>query len=245
MSESKGRVWCLFVAILATLMATAVDARELVAVGTAYTGDGDRLLYREFYYLYPNDGRAEVIYRNDNDRAIAEKVLHYGRTVAAPSFEQRDLRTGEILAAQWRGDTVRLSRRDAAGDSLQTRRIEPASDLVIDAGFDNFIRHHFQRLLDGRTLRFDFALPAHLTTVAMRVRRHSCEDGKGKNRVCFRVSAGNWMVRLLASSVDLEYDRTSRRLLTFRGVSNIAAADGGSQQVVIRYRYLPQLAQSK
>lgn len=225
------------------LLAAAVHAGDLVAVGTAYDSDGKRVLYREYYYLYPRDGRAEVIYRNDSDREIVEKVLHIGRTTVAPSFEQRDLRTGEVLAAQWRGDVVQLARRDHSDDDLRTRRVDPTGKMVIDAGFDNFIRQHFARLLDGDTLEFDFALPARLTTVVLQVRQRSCDDGD--DRVCFRVSADNWMARLLSTPIDLEYDLDRRRLLTFRGVSNIAAADGSSQHVVIRYRYLRQQARSQ
>lgn len=223
------------------LFAGAAHARELVAVGTAYGGDGDRMVYREYHYRDSRDRRAEVIYRNDSDREIAAKVLDFSRA-AAPSFRQRDLRSGEILAAQWRGDELRLLRRDGADQPLKTRQLDPAADVVIDAGFDNFIRHHFPQLLDGKTLQFEFALPARLTMVSMQVRRHRCAGGDRASRVCFRVAARNWMVRMLASPIDLEYDRASRRLLTFRGLSNIAAADGGGQNVIIRYRYPQQPA---
>ncbi|MCK7574735.1 MAG: hypothetical protein MZV65_01690 [Chromatiales bacterium] len=45
------------------------------------------------------------------------------------------------------------------------------------------------------------------------------------------------MLRLFAPKLEVRYDRDTRRLLSYRGASNLLSADQGVQNVTITYRY--------
>jgi hypothetical protein len=48
----------------------------------------------------------------------------------------------------------------------------------------------------------------------------------------------SFLLRLLAPAIEAEYERSTGRLLRYRGVSNLAGPDGETLQVDIRYREL-------
>jgi hypothetical protein len=50
--------------------------------------------------------------------------------------------------------------------------------------------------------------------------------------------AASFLLRLLAPAIEAEYERSTGRLLRYRGVSNLAGPDGETLQVDIRYREL-------
>jgi hypothetical protein len=52
-----------------------------------------------------------------------------------------------------------------------------------------------------------------------------------------RVEIDSWVLRLFAGSLDVEYDRASRRLLRYRGLSNLTDARGDNPEVEITYAY--------
>ena len=56
-------------------------------------------------------------------------------------------------------------------------------------------------------------------------------------QVCLQIELDSWLLGMLVDPFELTYDRGSRRLLRFTGVSNLKDGEGQSQQVDIHYRY--------
>ena len=50
----------------------------------------------------------------------------------------------------------------------------------------------------------------------------------------------SWILRLLAPTLEVDYDRATRRLLRYRGPSNLADASGNNPEVEIAYTYLEE-----
>ena len=199
--------------LLATLL-WAAHGNAMNAVGKAYGVEDGELRYREIHRCTSNGNRCTVEYEDPAGELFARKVVDYRASLQGPSLEMQDLR---------RGETVRVQ-----GDL--------GEDVVVDAGFDHYVRLRWEQLARGDTVRFAFLVAgrdAPLDMAASRLDSQSCPP----MRVCFRVALDNWLLSRLVSPISLEYDERSRRLLQFRGVSNIRDVDGSSQQVRIEYSY--------
>ena len=61
-----------------------------------------------------------------------------------------------------------------------------------------------------------------------------------KEQVCLAVTLDGWLLSALLDPIRLVYD-SDRRLLQFRGISNIKDENGGSQKVEINYTYRNQI----
>ncbi|RLQ22436.1 hypothetical protein DWB85_07400 [Seongchinamella sediminis] len=192
----------------------AADAAAMNVIGSAYGVDDGELRYREIHQCSSDGDRCTVEYKNPAGEVFARKVVNYQDSLQAPSLEMQDLRHGE---------TVRIKGDDGG-------------ELVIDAGFDHYVRRRWQQLVDGDTVRFPFLVAGRDKPLDMTARK-AVGDDCPQGRMCFTVALDNWLLSRLVSPIWLEYDARDRRLLQFRGVSNIRDAEGRSQQVRIDYRY--------
>jgi hypothetical protein len=199
--------------------------------GVARAADGS-VAYVELHEVELSDGRvvrAETRYQRPDGRAIARLVSEYAPGSFAPEYEFRDLRTGAREAV----------RRDVEGFRLldgEREKLLPLPEdvpLVAGQGLDRYARAHLDALARGETLRVSLALPGRLDSYGFRLRGEPMEGGKV--RVFFEPSS--LILRILAPSLQGEYDLATRRLVRYVGMSNVAADDGSTQQVEIAYSY--------
>lgn len=219
------------------LFSTSAIAEEQVVVGEAHAVSSDKLLYVEKHRYLP-DGHHEVRYFTPDGEQFAHKELSYAVSEQAPSFTQiNDLR-GELIDVQDDGDYIKLRYREAEEGKVFKKRFKRTSKLLIDAGFDRYVKNNWSRLTsDASKLEIEYLVPSRTTTVGFEVSQTSCLAGTKSNAVCFAIAPQSWWVSLAVDPLIVAYDPSSRNLLRFTGRGNIADKDGQYQSVDIRYRY--------
>jgi hypothetical protein len=223
-------------ALLATALPAHAEAEEQVERfwGTARDGDG-LVLYQEEHVVRRAFGRllaATTVYTDADGLELARLETDFSRDPFAPAYEFRDARTGEVEAVEPRAGSVVLR----APRGTRTVRI-PASTgprLVSGQGLDRLVRDRLDALAAGEELVVEYAIPSRLDTYEFRIRG---QRGGGPDRMRVRVEFTSFVPRLLAPSLEVEYDRTTRRLLRYRGLSNLTGADGANPEVEITYAY--------
>ncbi|MDY7093570.1 MAG: hypothetical protein SX243_11430 [Acidobacteriota bacterium] len=180
---------------------------------------------------------ASVEYRKPGGEVFATKHLSYEAGVITPSFEMEDHRSGYREGAEVDGGEVLLFAQKPAKTVAEKERVELPATAVIDAGFAYFVTRHWDRLAAGETVPLDFAVPARQRFVAFRALK--TDGGAYQDRPALRVrmEPGNPVFRLLVDPIDLIFDRETRRLLVFEGLSNIEDDDGDSLDVRIVFDY--------
>lgn len=207
---------------------------SVYARGVASEPDSGRLLYCE-YHLPAQGEQRKVLYYSPQGFRIGEKVLS-GIDTPLPEVLQQDFRHGEMRAARRTGGQWELIYRERGGEQSGVEKLSPGQVDVIDAGFDKLVREHWESLARGDSVSFRFASPLHGRAITLRAQRHNCADGM-QDALCLRVDLAQPILRLFAGQLNLVYDRSSRRLRVFEGVSNLLNARGESQRVHIGYTY--------
>ena len=231
---------------LAAAQAASASQNPARAIGEAYDLNNDEFLYREVYCVNGEPDEVEVVYRNQSDNVIAHKTLDYRSGPVTPSFVQNNLYSGEVIEVRLRDDEVSMTVIDAVTAEPKKASAEPAGDklpVVIDAGFDEFVRQNWDALLTGEKKRFLFPFAEREKLLELRIRSASCSYPSDTDQ-CFRLELSNWFFRMLVAPIELGYDPVQRRLLRYRGLSNIGDGKGNGSVVDIRYDYqeLPELA---
>jgi len=219
-------------AALILLLAPGAAAADERFVGTARLAGG-RIAYVEEHEVRREAGRvvaAETLYLDAGGKAIARLRSDYARDPFAPDYRYEDLRTGEVEEVALLDGAVQLR----AGE--RQRRLPLGSlPLAAGQGLDRLARARLPELLRGEVLRVSLALPSRLQAYDFRIR---ALPGSSKgDRVRVRIEPASFLLRLLAPSIEADYDRETGRLLHYRGVSNVAGPDGEVQEVEIEYRY--------
>lgn len=221
------------------LLAPAVGAGVLRYEGLASDPASGAPLYRETHYLQDGASGPQqrlVMYRCiDSERYFARKQVRYREDAAQPEFELVDARQGyrEGLRANADADHeafVRSSRADAE----QTARLPSAASFVADAGFDEFVKRHWQKLESGEEVRFRFLVPADLDILGLKIRRHRNERIDGRDASVIRLSLSAWW-SFIAPHIDAYYDRETQVLLRYQGLSNLRGANGRNFPVRIEF----------
>ncbi|MEQ3692299.1 MAG: hypothetical protein ABNH16_16340 [Thalassolituus sp.] len=224
--------------------------------GTAYSLDNDQILYREDHTLTMKDGqpiKRTTLYYDADNQLFAEKNNRYrsqfnnsdsnnsgsnntgSDNSATPDFMLTDDRYGYSESMEQDGKRWRVEYKEPeeSGNKILSK---PDYTPVIDAGFDEFVRAHWNDLMEGDTVNFSFAVPSRLEWIDFRLIPLAQKDGT--LTVEMRLKS-RWIAWLL-DPVFLTYDIKSKRLLTYRGLTNIRTMNGDGIKAEIRYTYPPK-----
>ncbi|MBC53375.1 MAG: hypothetical protein CMQ34_06005 [Gammaproteobacteria bacterium] len=218
------------------------------AIGTAWSTDQSQVLYREVHFAEDPDLdlTTRVEYRRDNDEVFAEKDIDYSVSRTAPAIFQVDHRNNARIITRHPnpepGPVVELEVRPFDSDNVQTDTFDYEDGMIIDAGFDPFVRQHWERLTDGRRLTTEFLVPARMDTVRISISKTDNADCNfpAQDLHCFVIKPAG-LLRVVSWFVDpiyIAYDNASRRLLMFEGVSNLRDDAGEPRNALIHFEYL-------
>jgi len=183
------------------------------AEGKAYDRESGQLLYSEQHLCHISGDACSVHYFDPTGVLIASKKLDYRNSATSPALTIRDYRNGKKLT------------------------VEPAdADVVVDAGFDNFVREQWDVLDVGDPIRFRFQVTGFDSPLDMNIAR-SEETGCAGEELCLQVSIDSWLIGVFVGPIELSYSRSDRKLRRYSGISNIRDGGGELMDVDIFYEY--------
>jgi hypothetical protein len=227
-----GLLWALLMPAAAAAAAGA-GATLRYEEGVARNPDSGIEMYREQHWLRSEGGRPIerlVLYRCPNGIAFGRKQVDYRQSTTAPAFRFDDLRSGYVEGLRDDGSPRAFVR--PVGQELQKSADLSSKQLVVDAGFDEFVHNQWQALLTGRSLPIDFVVPSRLESIAFTVRSVGAAQVDGESAWVFRLRLDS-VIGWLAPHIDVSYSQQSRRLLRFEGLSNLRD-DAGRKQLTAR-----------
>lgn len=215
---------------LATGAAAAADAPTgsgavRYVEGKASAADG-HFMYTESHWLYDDGGNPSrlVLYRCPDGKPFARKIVHDDGSAQAPNFELDDGRTGYREGVRSAGGKREVFVRNDKSAKERTAALNTSPMPVIDAGFDAYIRAHWDKLgKDGDTL--PFLVPSRLGTLSFKVRRQGDIQINGHAARQYRLSLDS-MIGFALPHLDVAYDAKTHELLSFSGIANIRSSDG-------------------
>lgn len=204
--------------------------------GIAYDSDDDsQILYRENHsVIFKNDQlfSRSVQYVDHKGAVIATKDNQYADISYQPDFTLDDKRFSYQEKVQKNSNRWLVYLQEDK-EEQRTFIEEENYPLVIDAGFDEFVRTHWQELTNNQEVLFDFASAARQDIIGFRINALKKTDDTLTLEMSLRSSILSWLV----DPIQLEYDLANRRLRRYRGLSNIQDSDGDGQTVDITYYY--------
>jgi hypothetical protein len=241
MKDFSGRTKSHLVLCLLLVLAEPISAGSKTGetVGLAYDLKSDELLYSETHCVSEDGAEREVIYKDAESKLIASKQLDYSSGVTTPSFVQHNLYSSQFIEVAFEQGTVSMAIIDAdSRETLKSAQAQPSQKLpvVIDAGFDVFVRQNWDSLVSGESHEFQFPLADRERLVDLRIKPLGCSYLTQTDQ-CFRLDVANWFLRMLVKPIELGYDSERRRLTRFRGLSNIGDENGNGLVVDIKYDY--------
>ena len=235
--DARAALLTLLCALAAAAARPAAAGERVQYEGSAYDVDDGRLLYRESHYVdrtADGSGNRVVLYRCPDGAAFARKRIDYAGTSLVPDFEMVDARLGyrEGVRREGAARTVFVQRGPLREE--RTGPLPPVQGLVADAGFDEFVRQHWDALVAGETVRFPFLLPSKIDWFDFKVRRATGVDDADEGTLVIRLSLGAWWAFLLPH-VDVRYALAERELVRYTGITSVRDPAGRNDEARIEF----------
>lgn len=219
-------------------LANAADSNTVGSeiVGSAYSLKTGSLLYRETHKKI-NDLLHQVEYAEPDSNVFGRKTIDFSQSLIAPSFRQINERNGEEIYVRQEGDNLIVTYKENLTSKQELERLKVDAGMIIDAGFDHFIKQYWTVLDSGKKLDVNYLVPSEQTTFRFRFSRAECIDGTQSDATCFSLSPISWVVKLAVDPIIVAYSTAEKKLLRFTGRGNIANSTGKYESVDIQYRY--------
>lgn len=213
-----------------------LDAQEEYIL---YKGIATDLKSNKFYYVEEHKEVREknilkqtvIAYKDEQGTLIAGKTIDYSSNKITPSFEQNDYRDGYVEGASFSQNKLVFKYRKKKSEKLKTKSIDIPNNLVIDGGFNYYIKANWEVLTGGKILVFNFAVPSQLDYFSFRL----FKEFEQKDVIAFRMEPSDLLLRKFVNPIRVTYNKTNKRILKYEGLSNINDAGGKSYLVKIMY----------
>lgn len=228
---------CLALALGTSLSIAAPDSTRFES--RAVDQESGKPLYRESHVERTEGGKPLSLHtrflRMDGE-AFAERTLDFSATPFTPVYRFEDFRTGWQEGAAKEKDGYRVYCRKGKGKPRKEKLLKVPEPVVIDGGFNAFLKHHRAALVRGERLKFQFVVPSRMAWYRFEAYLDKERSGKGpEGPLAFVAVPRNKALRLLAPRVQVTYDPASGRMIGYEGISNLAADGGGAWYIRLAY----------
>jgi hypothetical protein len=193
--------------------------------GYAYDLEGGEFLYTEVHRQVIEADRwlgGTIDYYAPDGSRMGHKTLDFTQDPYVPVY-RLDLTAANGYMegiAELKADSIEMRKKGYGSDRVREASVPRRGTMVADSGFHSFLRDRFPDLLAGKAVEFTFAVSGELDTFRFRARRIADAPFEGKPAVQLKVEPST-LLRLLADPLYVLYDPAQRRLLEYRGISNL------------------------
>lgn len=211
----------------------------------AYDFNSGKYLYSENHKEYYENGKhiySIVKYKDPSEKTLAKKKIEFGKKKTQPDFFLEDYRTGYTDQAKLinpQNQTFELEHQRSKSKPKTKKTIKVPGIVVVDGGFDYFIRENFSTLTQGNRIRGNFVLTNRLDYFQCRVYKTKDLKYRERDAVQFVLQPENFVIRAIADKIIVTYDKKSKRLLEYVGISNIqnnAGDDFPKVKIIFQYK---------
>lgn len=223
--------------LLVLASASRGEDRYARYVGSAYAPGSKRILYHEEHVLLQRDGTlAEriVLYRCPNGTPFARKVSQYD-ALLAPDVALENGDTGMQQGVRHAQGMHQVYFRASRGEPEKSAPLPNDPSLVIDAGFDEFIRANWRALLDGKTIPLHFLVQSRLEAMNFKVYHLHSERTEDAAVETFRLKLDG-VVGWVLPSIDVSYSSDEHVLMRYTGLSDLRDSHGDNYRAEIVFR---------
>lgn len=159
-----------------------------------------------------------IRYYNDQGDLIGDKPLRFTEDPYIPLYELSLPYKDYVEGIRAVGDDVVMFK--GSGGTRKEKSVRRRDLMAADSGFHSLLRDNFDALLKGETVRFRLIVAGNLDSFGFRARKVGDTTFDGEAAIKLMVEPDS-LLRLLVDPLELVYEPRERRLLEYRGISNI------------------------
>jgi len=144
-------------------------------IGNAYDTKTNTLIYQEKHSFEHIDGEKVMrsLFIDAQGNTLAKRTVEYqSDRVQKYYLEQAGINYEESVIRE--SDKIKLEERN--NDKVDQKEVQTSKDVVIDAGFSDYIVRHWDELSSGKKMKFNFASIGQMDSIRLQIRRADIKD---------------------------------------------------------------------
>jgi hypothetical protein len=229
-----------------TLLSTGLLLGQTLAASTSvekYQGvakkDGKVSYIEKHTTTFGENGKvlkAETDYVAENGEMLGQISSDFTTNLTAPAHTFTDARSGEKHGIRYEDDKIVLFLQEK-GEKEQTKKlsedIAKGGIIVGCQGLHYYLRENFDSFLAKKEIPVKMLIPGKLDYYSFLMKYVGEKDGL----VEINVEIDSFFLRMFAPSLTIKYDKKTKHLMSYEGLSNILDSGGDIQNVQIKYSY--------
>jgi hypothetical protein len=211
----------------------SLAAEKEVHWGEARNEQGE-LVYKEKHSVTREGGPVMTSlteYFSPAGQLIATMESDYSRNLSMPTYVFEDLRRGYREGLRQENEEYIIFKKNKDGEE-ETQTITNTEDVFSCQGWHYYLVNNLA-VLERENVELNLILPSELKAFPFEIQRVRSEG----DRVEAVLKLNHWLFRYFAPTLQLVYDSKSRKLVEYRGISNLFDSEGNRQDVSIVYKY--------
>lgn len=228
-----------FLVVSLTLISVISHADELKSRGIAKNKKGE-VVYIENHISRFKDGKLESITTQysspKNGVVFAELSSDFSDSAYFPYSSFLDTRFEHIENVEKtdKNNEYLIKTRKNKKKKLKTEMFTPSKEVVGGQGLHNFVLRNFDKFKKkNHREKVNFFIPVKCKSYLFSIVVKKIT----KTDLILNVEIKNWFIRLFAPTIRVSYDLKTKRLTSYKGLSNIGDKKGKGQNVEITYEY--------
>jgi hypothetical protein len=222
-----------FAGLILSSFATLAHGEKFVGKAVNSEGSLEYVEYHTVTHLNGKVSASHTAYYDANNNKIGELISEYSFGPQFGSYEFSDIRAQYQDGAKVAQDRIWLFRKKSLEYDIEEKYLPKEANQIVGQGFHQFIVHNLEQIAQGQVFQVRLVLPSRLDQYEFRIRKRKING----DTLYIRLEVDNWLLRLLAPHVDVEYNLKTRHLLRYEGISNLEDTSGKNKKVFITYSY--------
>ncbi|MCB0391553.1 MAG: hypothetical protein KDD58_09685 [Bdellovibrionales bacterium] len=159
-----------------------------------------------------------------------------------PDYEFFDSRNHRKVILRNRKDLIYSQIQSGKNSNTKNKTFEQKDNMVAGQGLHAFLIKNLHNFLNnkGYETEVKFLIPLNKDYYNFSIRYLS----ESTTTITLRLESSHWFLKLLAPQIDVTYDKSTQRLVKYKGPSNLLDSKGQKINVTIKYEYEDQQSTS-
>lgn len=223
---------------MALITTTALSA-DIIKKFQGQAKKGDVGVYTENHTItYSESGKlksAKTDYYDSKSQWLATLASTFSSEINVPSYTMT-YKSGNKEGVRIESGQITLFDQLASKEERTLKIPKDASAekiLMAGQGFNYYILDNLEEIKKKKIVPIRLLLPGKLDSYDFRIKFLSEEENGDMN---FELSVDSWVLRMVAPSFFVRYNKNNKRIVYYKGLSNIPDENGKSQEVEIIYK---------
>jgi hypothetical protein len=224
--------------ILFSSFTTVTETERKVYEGIAKDKNSNKVIYKEVHNEISKNKEHVVTITNfydSDDKPIAKRELDFTNSKTMPNYSLIDYRLGASESVSYVNGKFKISFKDDRDSDMIVKYIEVPEPVVVDGGFNYFVKTGWNNLVNGEVLHFNYISTARQDYFRFRLSRVPSNESLQTNEVVFKMEPANYFLRALLDPIFIEYDLNTKRIKNYDGISNIRDITGKNHVAFLYY----------